>query len=842
MTGRGKLIAAGCAAALFSLVVLASGQAAEWKVVVNGVPVPLPRPGISIGRDLFVPLLPITRVLGFQVEPSPQTNGFILRRGAGAAVEYDGQNGEIRYGPVVAGQVQNYKQLTLSGPMEELLFPVDGLITLLAVDVRLDGGERILYINSSNDPFSPPSGHRVGIADLDYTVGITKTGDSEGHYTVLRSNVLAGGFPIHSSFLVAGQGSEMELQQGTLIADLGRRHQLTLGDQSAISGIDSLVTTVRGAGYNTTFKNFEASAYVGRTAGSVRALVGAPGVGNYDTTIFGGALRKRSLERDLSFAASSFNGPERQGTSAGVAFVRTTAKNQLRAQIVAGAFSGLSSRTTTSSVVDPAISLDPSIVPEQITRRIRVQGGALGLSVVDTFKPTEPLTITAQLERYGKNFLTAREDSGFSAQSTQRLSMNLRPVSNVSLYGGVTRRGYLAGEREVMRGFDFGAIGSVPSWRRLQFGYFNMVQNTTASTAGRLRLSQYSVTLIRLLQYSGNLMFSDFQFNGTSSRTINASVGGNFFSYGRFTLHDQFQFNSANRYGADWQLMIPHGSLRVGLDRWTDRRTADRAFIPLLGFTFTLPGKQQLVATYSGERGAHTFSLVIGGPVVNREDLRKDENGRTSVIAEAALEGRVYIDSDENDVFDPEIDTAMPGIAVWLDAQTSAVSDSAGVYRFGHLKSGTHAVHADLSEVPADMVFAETGERRVAALPFKNNVQNFPIVRTGTLMGMVTYLDYSDPDSPVRRPLGDARVIADIEHDTYSDLAGSITIGSLRPGFYELRVDPETAPEGYVASVMPRQIQIKAGETLRGVEIELAIPPKPIVIKDLPRQQSITTP
>src|SRR4030095_1266057 len=138
MTGRVRLMAAACVAAIFGFALLASAQAPEWSVIVNGVPVPLPPPAISNRQELFVPLLPITRVLGFQVEPIPQSNSLILRRGAGAAIEYDGQNGEIRYGPVVAGQIQNYKQVTMSGPMEELLFPVDGLITLLAVDVRLD--------------------------------------------------------------------------------------------------------------------------------------------------------------------------------------------------------------------------------------------------------------------------------------------------------------------------------------------------------------------------------------------------------------------------------------------------------------------------------------------------------------------------------------------------------------------------------------------------------------------------------------------------------------------------------------------------------------------------------
>jgi hypothetical protein len=455
---------------------------------------------------------------------------------------------------------------------------------------------------------------------------------------------------------------------------------------------------------------------------------------------------------------------------------------------------------------------------------------------VDTFKPIEPLTITAQLERYGKNFLTAREDSGFSAQSTQRLSMTLRPISAVSLYGGVTRRQYLVGEPDVMHGFNYGAMGGIPDWKWLKLGYFKTVQNDTGSSFGRLELSQYSATLVSLLQYSGSVMFSDFKFNGAPSRALNVSVGRDFFSYGHFNVHDQLQFHSTHRFGAEWQLAIPRGTLRLGLDRLTDFRTTDRSLIPLVGFAYTLPGRQRLSVSYSGEPGAHMFSVVIAGPVVNREDLRKDENGRVRVISQASLEGRVFLDADENTTFSSD-DTAMPDITVWLDEQTSVVTDEKGFYRFDHVKPGSHAVRADLSEVPADMVFADSGQRLVAALPFKNNTQNFPIVRTGTLMGNVTYLDYSDPENPVQKPLVEARIIADSDHDTYSDLNGNFTIGSLRPGIYQLKVDPETSPEGYVGSTVPQGIRVRAGGIVRGVQIQLAIPPRPTVIRDLPRQE-----
>ena len=107
----------------------------------------------------------------------------------------------------------------------------------------------------------------------------------------------------------------------------------------------------------------------------------------------------------------------------------------------------------------------------------------------------------------------------------------------------------------------------------------------------------------------------------------------------------------------------------------------------------------------------------------------------------------------------------------------------------------------------------------------------------------MTYFDYSDdPDKPVEKPLVEARIIADGEHDTYSDVDGNITMGSLMPGVYRLKVDTENAPEGYVALVEPQEIQIKAGETQRGIRVQLMLPPKPIIIKDLPKQQTVSVP
>jgi hypothetical protein len=196
-----------------------------------------------------------------------------------------------------------------------------------------------------------------------------------------------------------------------------------------------------------------------------------------------------------------------------------------------------------------------------------------------------------------------------------------------------------------------------------------------------------------------------------------------------------------------------------------------------------------------------------------------------------------------NGVFAAGTDTPLSDVTVWLDGDTSVKTDAGGMFRFDHVNSGAHRLHADLADVPADMVFADNTELRIAVLPYRSNIQNFAVVHTGSITGKVTYLDYvQDPNKPVEQPMAEARIIADKEHDTYSDGQGNFTLGSLPPGIHHLRIDPETIPDGYMASPEEIEVHIHSAEVIRGVHFELAVPPKQIIIKDLPKQQSQTLP
>jgi hypothetical protein len=764
----------------------AAGQSSDWVVLVNGTPVTLSRPVQRIGGDLFLPLEPVVRALGFNVSLAPDIQGIRVRRGTSVETTYDGRTGEIRYGPIVAAQLTNFKQIAITEPVEDVVFPLSGLIPLLAVDVRQEQDQNVLHIDevAGLAPLTQRSG--LDLSQVDYSAGMTVAGGKINQFAALHADALANGASLKTNLLLSGSGASVGINEGNIIANLSGHRTFTLGDQTAFSSVDSLVSSVRGIGYGTPVKGFEMNLYGGRSAGATRTADSGPANNRYDTTEFGATLRRRSATSDLSIAATDFAGPERGGMAAGIGFTRTIGRQQLRTQMVAGRFLGLTPRTAL------------------------VSGFGSGLSFSDTFAPIKPLAITAQIERYSQKFLTARQDSQFNGQFTQRLSMTAQPFSNLSLFGGVNRRAYLSGTPAVTSGFNYGAMASVPHLRSMQFSYFKSKLGDSAG-AGRFELSQYSIAVLNVRQFFANATYSDIQLGKNLTRTMNATIERNLGSHSRVGIHDQLQLKNQNRYGAEWNYNSSDGrSLRVGVDRLFDFQTKQSYYVPIVGLAMKLPRGQRLQLIYTGERGTHMLSFVIGGRISNRQEVRQDADGRLAVAAPATLEGRVFDSSNQ---------TPLPDVSVSLDDATSVKTDANGNFHFDHVNPGAHRIRADLVDIPANMVFVDDSERHIAVLPYRKNVQDFPVVRTGSVSGKVS--------------IPEARIIADSEHDTYSDSQGNFILSSLPPGTYRLTVDPQSIPSGYAASPQQIEVRVRPAEVTRGVQFELAVPAKTIVTRDL---------
>jgi len=172
----------------------------------------------------------------------------------------------------------------------------------------------------------------------------------------------------------------------------------------------------------------------------------------------------------------------------------------------------------------------------------------------------------------------------------------------------------------------------------------------------------------------------------------------------------------------------------------------------------------------------------------------------------------------------------MPGVVLWLDRSKSATSDAQGNYRFDEVEPGAHQLQSDIAAVPADLTFAGAGEKTVNVAPYRNNTQDLRLVKTGRIAGKVTYMDYTDIDNPVERPLPDARIVTTDRFDTFSEVDGQFLLGDLPPGEYSFHLDPATIPGNYQPKQSIVSVNLKPGESLTGIRFELVVPPKPVIM------------
>jgi hypothetical protein len=793
----------------------AAAQALQPTIVVGGNPLVTARPATRIGEEWFLPLIPIAEALGIEVEVDPGSLTLRARRRDGTQVVYDGRTGEIRLGHVHVGRLEDHRQISLAVPRDDLLFPLSGVVALLGVEIQEDRAHAALRIEpAGSGARAAPAA--LSVSTLGYDYGFTTNTDDYSQFVALHGTGLAQAARLKGNLLLSrypGQ-SGLNFSQGTLQAEFPGRRRLLLGDQAVYSGLEALGDAVRGAGMQLPLAGYDAHFYGGRSMSAAFASLGG-GFSRYDAGIAGFALRRKTAARDLSFGGHYFDGEERRGAAAGVSYGRSDAGNQFASQIVLGRFSGRSTR----SADEP----------------IPVDGPALGLTVTDTYMPVRRLSVSGRFDSYGRNFLTPRADPRFQGQTAAAFSAVFRPNTSVSLTAGVHRRTYLVGNRGGLGGYNLGAHAVLPRRHPLQFGFFRSVQGDPAAPGVKTSLTQVSLALPQSGRYSAYAHYTAMGFAGTRAHELDGVLAVDFRDRGRLVVHDHVQFGGRHRLGADWYLDMPRrgGFIRAGIDRAAV--PGERAgFYPLVGFRVRLPHGHSLQLTYLSDRGNRTFRVEIGGSLVREPEFA----GRTTpdtLVRPARVTGRAYLDRDLDGTFSGGTDRPVADIPVFLDGVHVASTDAQGMFCVEGVIPGAHTLRAGLEGVPADMVFAGPAEKTVAVLPFRDNVLDFRLVRTGRIGGRISYLDYGgDPEAPVERPLPDARILAGSEHDAYSEANGRFMLGDLPPGTYELRLDPETLPPGYEPRLPALAVIVAPGETVQGADFLLVVPPKPIVEKSLP--------
>jgi hypothetical protein len=654
----------------------------------------------------------------------------------------------------------------------------------------------------------------------------------------LTGEGLIGDIRIKEKALVSsypGQGL-LGLSQGTVRAEWQENKALIIGNQNIYTGLDALNSAVLGASHERVTRGFRSSTYLGRVAGTTSGTVGMNRPA-YDATVAGTSFRRGGAAGELSFAANLFRGATRSGGTIGFAYTApVSSRNQLKVQALLGEFSGLSSRTVlVRSSLPPAIfqEQDQTLVVTEERRRERVNGTGPAFSIADAFTPVRQLTVSGQYELYGRNFLGATGDSRFNAQSTRAVSVTVRPVNFFSVNGGINERRSFIGDTHVARNYTYGANTSIPRVVPVQLGFFRSIQKDPASPLSEFVMTQYSAGLPAVGRYSGNVTLSDLSFKGEKVRNVNSIVTASFERLGQIGLHDQIQFGSNHRIGVQVFRELANGTVRIGLDRVFSQHGFN-GFAPAASLQVALPHGRALQISYIGNGRNHLLQLEFGGRFRHNNEVELDSRGSPRIVGNAPLLGRVYLDTDFNGKFDSAIDRPVSGVVVWLDDSKSATTDAEGFYRFDQLEPGAHQIRSDISGVPADMTFAGAAERTVSLAPYRNNIQDLTLVKTGRVAGKVLYMDYSDMDNPVERPLPDARIIVTDRFDTFSEINGQFFIGDLPPGDYAFRLDPNTVPKNYAPKQSVVAVTVKAGESVDGILFQLMVPPKAVIQRTMP--------
>lgn len=790
------------------------------KITVDGSPLPPSQPAVRHGQEWLLPLRAISRALSAEVVDVGDQDT-IRVRADGAEYTVDLQTGQVRNGYALAGRIP-------AGPArlirlnDELMIPVSGIVALFAVSVEENAERNTLVIESNRGSSSngfmdanrgQPALHVLG---LNYAYGFTTNGSQFGQIAHLEGQGLLRGIKIRGT-MDASQVPGRPLPgdaHASLRAELNPESAVLLGDQSTHSGMDAMSLSMRGVGYETRIRGFSSYYYVGRGRGSTSAALGTNGVGKYDTTFGGFSLRYRNTEREVIFAGNSFHGAARKGTTLGAAFGNSRKRNYFKVQTLIGRFSGVSANTQTD-------------------------GFGYGVVATDTFTPAPMLSATAQTEHYGRNFLTARDDTRFSGQTNSALGLVLRPASSMSISGGVVDR-VTAGVDGRSAGFNYGVQYALRTTSSLLFGYFRNVVQDAASSAGRFDMTRYSLNVPDMHRYSFTVQYSDIR-NGSSVVQDLMLLGARRTPWGHFSLENQIQFGQTHRYGFDW--LVNLGPRDAHLQFGADYRTSisgSRTTSPRVSLRLPFLGGHSLQLKYNREPGNHLLQIGVAGPVIRQRDLERSKGGESLVVRPSNLKGRVYFDTNNDGRFDESTDRPVAGLTLWLDGAIRALTDALGAFRFSQIEPGAHRLKADLAGVPADLVLAENAERTVAVIPYRENVQDFRVIRTGRIVGKVTTIDYDEgTDSPVERPLPDVRIIVGPNLDTYTETDGLFIAGDLMPGEYSLRIDPATIPEGYVSRPESISISMNPGRSDESARFHVSRAPRSIVERELPPQDII---
>ncbi len=164
-----------------------------------------------------------------------------------------------------------------------------------------------------------------------------------------------------------------------------------------------------------------------------------------------------------------------------------------------------------------------------------------------------------------------------------------------------------------------------------------------------------------------------------------------------------------------------------------------------------------------------------------------------------------------------------PSVAVSLDHDRGAITDAAGHYDFGKVPEGIHEVGLDMEQLPTDYEPGAATQGRVKVDPESIARADFNVVRLAMFSGKIVAPEGAPVEDIVIRLAGTNRYTT-----PYTD--GSFFFYNLREGDYDVAVDSQTLPEGYLLA-SPASVRVSPRSFKAPPHVEFEIKPKPVSMK-----------
>jgi hypothetical protein len=164
-----------------------------------------------------------------------------------------------------------------------------------------------------------------------------------------------------------------------------------------------------------------------------------------------------------------------------------------------------------------------------------------------------------------------------------------------------------------------------------------------------------------------------------------------------------------------------------------------------------------------------------------------------------------------------------PNVAVSLDHYRSVVTDAAGHYDFGNVPEGTHQVEIDTEQLSTDYEPGVTAKAVVSVDPKAVARADFNVVRLAMFSGKIVAPAEASIENIIIRLNGTNRYTT-----PYQD--GSFFCYNLPEGDYDVAIDPQTLPEGYLLT-SPGSSRVSPRSFSAVPPVGFEIGAKPVAVK-----------